>query len=116
VGETEMNMKGISIALILLGVAFVSLSLNQINSMMVSNAQSQVAMEAAEAQIKATEELAKSYGQSAADVSTASAESRTLLTKTFSKMNDSYTNTALLDGVLGLILLIIGVFAYPKDR
>ncbi len=111
-----MHKKAISIALLLLGVAFATLALNQLNQMVISNAQSDLARPVAEAQIMANEELARSYGQSEAEVAAISKESRELLENSISAMSNSYLTTALVDGILGLVLLFAGVMTYPREH
>ncbi len=111
-----MNRKAISIALILLGVAFSTLALSQLNQMSVSSAQSEIARPVAEAQIIASESLAESYGQSADEIAKTSAEARALIDKSISTMNNSYLMTAIIDGILGLVLLFAGIVTFPKEH
>jgi hypothetical protein len=111
-----MNMKAISIALLLLGVAFAALALSQLNQMSINSAQYEATKPALEAQIIANEELAKSYGQSDADISKASQDARDLLGKSISAMNGGYLSNALIDGIAGLVLLFAGIVTYPKEK
>jgi len=107
--------KPISMALILLGVAFSTLALSQLNQMSVSNAQSEIARPVAEAQIIASESLAESYGQTAEEIAKTSQEARALLDKSISTMNNSYLMTGLIDGILGLVLLFAGIVTTPRS-
>lgn len=111
-----MEMKAVSIALILLGVAFLTLAASQMNSMVVSNAQSELAKPVAEAQIIASEELAKSYGQTDAEIAASSKEARDLLNKTIVTMNNSYWLTSIADFIFGLVFILLGIFTYPKGH
>ncbi|MFH0972202.1 MAG: hypothetical protein V1835_06595 [Candidatus Micrarchaeota archaeon] len=111
-----MNMKAIGMALILLGVAFAALTVNQLNSMVVSNAQTEIAKPIAEAQIVASEEYARSYGQTEAEIAKSSADARALIDKTAAAMSNSYMLTSLIDGILALVLLFAGIFTYPKEH
>lgn len=111
-----MEKMGISLALILFGVAFCTLALSQVNSMIVSGAQSELARPVAEAQIVASEQLAKSYGQTDSEIAATSKQARDLLNNTISTMNDSYWKTAAVDAFVGLILLFAGLMVYPKHH
>ncbi|MBI5225495.1 hypothetical protein HY989_06515 [Candidatus Micrarchaeota archaeon] len=111
-----MEKKAISMTLILLGVLFIMLAASQVNQMIISNAQSELARPIAEGQIAASEELAKSYGQTDAQIAATSKEARALLDKSISTMGNSYMFTALMDGIIGLLLLIAGLFTFPKQH
>lgn len=110
-----MDMKAISIALILLGVAFSALAVSQLNQMSISGAQTELAKPVAEAQIAASEAYARQMGQPEAEISKTSQEARDLLTKSISTMNNAYLMTGIVDGIMGLVLLFAGILTYPKQ-
>ncbi|MFH1258116.1 MAG: hypothetical protein ABIG96_06230 [Candidatus Micrarchaeota archaeon] len=110
-----MNKKAISMVMILLGVAFSTLALNQLNQMSISSAQSELARPVAEAQIAANEQFALSYGQTQDEIDKTSKEARDLIEKTIAATNQSYLQTALIDGILGLVLLFAGLITFPKE-
>ena len=111
-----MNNKAISIALLLLGVTFATLALSQFNALMVNNAQSDISKEAVRIQITANEALAKSYGQTDAEIAASSKEAMDLLDKSAASLSNAYMFGGLVDGILGLVLLFAGVVTYPKEK
>ncbi|MFH1750334.1 MAG: hypothetical protein ABH863_01505 [Candidatus Micrarchaeota archaeon] len=109
-----MNMKAISIVLILLGVAFSTLALSQLNQYVVSNAQSDISKEAVAIQIAANEALAKSYGQTDEEIAQSTKETMGLIDKSAASLSNAYLLGILIDGILGLILLFAGIVTFPS--
>ena len=111
-----MNRKAISYALILLGVGALVLAMSQVNTMMVSSAQSEISKPLLEEQIKQAEQLGQAQGLSQAEIDASSQQARSLVDSSINKVNQAYQQTVLMNFVVGLVFVAVGVFVHPREH
>ena len=111
-----MNRKAISYALILLGVGAMVLALAQVNTMMITGAQSEISKPLLEEQIRQAEQAGLAQGISQAEIDATSQQARTLVDQSINKVNQAYQQSALIDLVVGLLFMAVGVFVHPREH
>ncbi|MBU1197567.1 hypothetical protein KJ765_03560 [Candidatus Micrarchaeota archaeon] len=109
-----MNKKALSYALILFGVGGLVLALAQVNQLMVSTAQSEVAMMGLEETLNQQEELAAMQGLTPSEIAATSQQARSLVGQSIAKVNNAYMQGALVNLVIGVIFIAAGIFIHPR--
>ena len=102
--------------MLLLGIGFLVLALSQYNALQVRQTEAEIARPLTEAQVSQAADTLKQLGKSDADIQALQDQALKTVDEAVVKISASFWQTILIDVVLGLVLVVLGVFLYPVEH